>query len=83
MSMGEKLEGQCLSKAFQGCRELSSSIMPALDMAKHGPISQNTPPLPCLVPFSCCFSNWNVEPVLPGSCREKAGLETEASRVLD
>lgn len=39
MSMGEKLEGQCLSKAFQGWKELSSSIMPALDMAKHGSIS--------------------------------------------
>lgn len=81
MSMGEKLEGQCLSRAFQGWLEISSSVTPALHMAKHGHISPDTPRLPCLRKspfFSCCFSNWNVEPVLPGSFRVKVGLGTEA-----
>lgn len=26
----------------------------------------------------CCFSNWNVEPMLSGSFKEKADLGTEA-----
>lgn len=81
MRMGEKLEGQCLSRAFQGWVEISSSISPTLEydkawayLAKHFPTSlfrgQSS--------FFCCFSNWNVEPVLSGSFKEKASLGTEA-----
>lgn len=47
MSMGEKLEGQRLSGAFQGWVQISSSVAPALE---HGPAWAHVPkhiPLLC------------------------------------
>lgn len=82
MSMGEKLEGQCLSTALQGWVYISYSITctPEHSIAwAHLPGHNPAPLFRGQTPFfSCCFSDLNVEPMLSGSFREKAGLEIEA-----
>lgn len=84
MSMGEKLEKQCLSRASRAGGDFIQHSPCPRAWQRLGPPPRTHPHFPVWGTdslSSCCFSSCSVEPVLPGSFWEKAGLGTEAKDI--